>query len=88
MVALQIREVPEEIRAKLAAIARERGQSLQNYLFDVVSDEVRRHDNLAAVQRLTGRFNAHLGTDDIVETLHEARAQRDVAFGLPGGDDQ
>src|SRR4051812_33278230 len=55
MVALQIRDVPEEMRDKLAAIAGERGQSLQAYLFDVIQDEVRRKDNLAVLQRFSGR---------------------------------
>jgi antitoxin FitA len=88
MVALQIRDVPEEIRDKLTAIARSRGQSLQTYLLDMVSDEVRRRDNLAAVQRLTGRYGARLSTDDILGALHDARAHRDATLGVPQGDNR
>jgi hypothetical protein len=86
MVALQIRDVPDELRDKLTAIARDRGQSLQSYLLDIVSDEVRRRDNLAALQRLTGRsWGTRLSTDDIVGTLDTARQARDAALGVPEG---
>ncbi|MCQ4081828.1 hypothetical protein NGB36_14730 [Streptomyces sp. RB6PN25] len=86
MVALQIRDVPEDLRDKLTAIARERGQSLQSYLLDVVSDEVRRRDNLTALQRLTGRtWGTRLSTDDVVGTLRNAREARDAELGVPEG---
>ena len=51
MVALQIRDVPEELRDRLSELARQRGQSLQAYLFDVISDEAGRADNLAVLDR-------------------------------------
>jgi hypothetical protein len=87
MVALQIRDVPEELRDKLAAIARERGQSLQSYLLDVVSDEVRRRDNLAAVQRLTGRsYGTRLSVDDVAGPLAAGRRERDGELGVPEDD--
>lgn len=40
-VALQIRDVPDDIRDLLAEQARSRGQSLQAYLLDVVTREAR-----------------------------------------------
>lgn len=40
-VALQIREVPDDVRDVLADQARRRGQSVQAYLLDVVSREAR-----------------------------------------------
>lgn len=40
-VALQIRDVPDDIRDLLAAQAAARGQSMQAYLLDVVSREAR-----------------------------------------------
>jgi hypothetical protein len=51
MVTLQIRDVPEELRDRLAKLAEARGQSPQAYPFDVVSDEARRQDNLAVLDR-------------------------------------
>jgi antitoxin FitA len=84
MVALQIRDVPEELRDKLTAIARDRGQSLQMYLLDIVSDEVRRRDNLTVLQRLTGRsWGTRLSSDDVVGTLRAARQARDAELGVP-----
>jgi len=40
-VALQIRDVPEETRDALASLAASRGQSMQAYLLNLVTDEVR-----------------------------------------------
>lgn len=40
-VALQIRDVPDDIRDLLAAQAASRGQSMQAYLLDVISREAR-----------------------------------------------
>ena len=41
----------EELRDRLSELASQRGQSLQAYLFDVLSDEARRQDNLAVLGR-------------------------------------
>ncbi len=71
MVALQIRDVPEELRDKSVALARERGQSLQAYLFDLIRDEVRRKDNLAVLKRFgpTGTSLSALNPDDVTAAL-------------------
>ncbi|MGW8763509.1 hypothetical protein ACWGN5_13510 [Streptomyces sp. NPDC055815] len=88
MVALQIRDVPEEMRDRLAAIAGERGQSLQAYLFDVLTDEVRRRDNLAVLQGFSrGRYGTRLGTADVLGVLRAERAERDAGLGVPGDDE-
>ncbi len=87
MVAIQIRDVPEELRDRLGALARERGQSLQAYLLDLVSDEVRRQDNLAALHRPTSRSRGtRLSGADVVGTLHNARRARDTELGVPAHD--
>ncbi|WKX71413.1 hypothetical protein [Streptomyces sp. XD-27] len=87
MVALQIRDVPEDLRDRLSAIARERGQSLQAYLLDVVSDEVRRRDNLAVLERFSGRrYGTTLTENDVLGVLRSERAARDSALGVPGDD--
>ena len=83
MVALQIRDVPEELRDRLSELARQRGQSLQAYLFDVVSDEARRQDNLAVLDRLgRGRYGTRLSPADIAGALHTGRAERDTELGI------
>jgi hypothetical protein len=84
MVALQIRDVSEAVRDKLAAIASERGQSLQSYLFDLVTDEVRRRDNLAVLEKFSGtRYGTRLSRKDVLGTLRAGRAERDAALGVP-----
>lgn len=79
MVALQIREVPEELRDRLNELARQRGQSLQAYLFDVLRDEARRQDNLAVLDRFSkGTYGTRLGLSDIREALDAERFKRDT----------
>jgi antitoxin FitA len=88
MVALQIRDVPEGLRDRLSALARQRGQSLQAYLFDVISDEARRQDNLAVLDRFgKGAYGSRLEPDDINDALRSARAQRDAEIGVPAEGD-
>jgi antitoxin FitA len=55
MVALQIRDVPEEVRDALAAQAKARGQSLQSYLLELVETQARRLRNTAVLDRFAGR---------------------------------
>lgn len=83
MVALQIRDVPEPLRDRLAELARQRGQSLQAYLFDVLQDEARRQDNLAVLDRFgAGAYGSRLSAVDITEALHAGRAERDAELGV------
>jgi hypothetical protein len=84
MVALQIRDVPEDLRDRLAELARERGQSLQAYLFDVLKDEARRQDNLAVLDRFgKGTYGSRLSPADISAALRAGRAERDAELGVP-----
>ncbi|WP_329176691.1 hypothetical protein [Streptomyces sp. NBC_01477] len=86
MVALQIRDVPEDMRDKLAVIARNRGQSLQAYLFDVIKDEVRRSENLAVLERFSGTsYGTSLTKRDVLGTLADGRRGRDRRLGAPDG---
>ncbi|WP_431945324.1 hypothetical protein [Actinacidiphila sp. bgisy167] len=88
MVALQIRDVPEELRDRLAAIAEERGQSLQAYLLDLVRDEVRRRDNLAVLERFSrSAYGSRLAAGDVMDVLRTARAERDAQLGVPGDEE-
>ena len=50
-VTLHIPDVPDALRDRLATVAEERGQSLQAYLFGMITDEVRRRDSPAFPQR-------------------------------------
>lgn len=55
MVALQIRDVPDDVRNALAERARERGQSLQAFLLTLVETEARRSHNAAVLSRIAKR---------------------------------
>ena len=55
MVALQIRDVPDNVRDALVIQARERGQSLQAYLLDMVRHQAQRGGNTVLLSRFTGR---------------------------------
>jgi hypothetical protein len=46
---------PDEVRDQLAARARERGQSLQAYLLDLVTEDARRLRNVQILARFAGR---------------------------------
>lgn len=84
MVALQIRDVDEQVRDKLAAAAKRRGQSLQSYLHDVINDEARRLDNVAVIERFARRgHGASVSPQDVIDTLHAERQARDSALGVP-----
>jgi antitoxin FitA len=77
MVALQIRDVPEEVRDALAVQAKARGQSLQAYLLELVEIQARRLQNTAMLDRFAGRSDGSrsLPGETSVE-LAEQRAQR------------
>lgn len=55
MVALQIRDVPEDVRAVLAERASSRGQSLQAFLLALVQAEAKRARNAAVLARFAKR---------------------------------
>jgi hypothetical protein len=76
-VALQIRDVPEEVRDALAEMARKRGQSLQAFLLALVEQEARLARNLALLDRLDGLGGGVTDPADVLEALDQARAERD-----------
>lgn len=55
MVAIQIRDVPDEVRDALVAQADARGQSLQRYLLGIVSAQARRSRNVELLSRFETR---------------------------------
>lgn len=70
-VALQIRDVPDEVRDVLAAEAKRQGQSVQGFLLAVVEREARLLRNGYAFER-TASFRTALPTDP-VGILREGR---------------
>lgn len=79
MVALQIRDVPEDVRQTLSAQASARGQSLQAFLLRLLTEEARRAGNLAVLERFADRRDgSRLSPGEITATLDRARAERMV----------
>lgn len=77
MVALQIRDVPEEVRDALAAQAKARGQSLQAYLLELVETQARRLRNTAVLDRFAGRSDgARSLPGESAAELNDQREQR------------
>ena len=84
MVALQIRDVPDEVRDTLAELARVRGQSLQAFLLSMVVNEARRSANAALLARFSDRSDgSRLTSAEVVAALEEARSERDAQLAKP-----
>lgn len=80
MVALQIRDVPDDVRDRLAELARSRGQSLQAYLLALVIRDADRANNLALLSRFVDRTDGSraesAGPDDVAEQIRRMREER------------
>jgi antitoxin FitA len=77
MVALQIRDVPDDVRDALAERARERGQSLQAYLLDMVEADARRARNRAVLARFGRRRDGvRTAPGEIAAQIAAARPSR------------
>ncbi len=78
MVALQIRDVPEDVRDALAEHARTRAQSLQEFLLSLVREEARPSVNISLLDRLAGRTDgSFLAVCEPTEDLAQERSDRD-----------
>ncbi|WP_413801035.1 hypothetical protein [Streptomyces iranensis] len=87
MVALQIRDVPDEVRDILAERARQLGQSLQGYLLDLVKNDAERAGNVALLQRFESRSDgAETSMSETVRELDTDRAAREAGPGLSPGE--
>lgn len=78
MVALQIRDVPDDVRRTLADRAAAAGQSLQAFLLALVTEEAHRARNTALLQRFSGRDDGSLlSAAEAQHLLDSARAERE-----------
>jgi plasmid stability protein len=82
MVALQIRDVPDEVSEALKAKAAAAGQSLQAYLLQLIQREAARVGNEAILARFRGRDDgAPTVPGGTPRLLAEARDERGSALG-------
>lgn len=80
VVALQIRNVPEDARDLLAARAREQGQSLQGFLRGVILREASFANNIALIDSIGAWADGSgLTGDTILGALHDGRVEREAA---------
>lgn len=79
MVALQIRDVPDDVRDDLADAARARGVSLQAYLLDLVEQDARRVRKAAWLARMRANddLNPVPGRLSIADLIRQDR-ERDT----------
>lgn len=72
-VAIQIRDVPEDVRDALAKRAAEKGQSMQAYLLNLVSEDARRA-RMAEMFDRTAAYRAKVPiSEEIVKIIREGR---------------
>lgn len=72
MSAIQIKDVPDEVRETLAAEAKRSGKSLQAYLLGLLEKEARFARNRAIVEQMP-LPGATLSMEEIVAAVREAR---------------
>jgi plasmid stability protein len=72
-VALQIKDVPEEVRDAIAARAAARGQSMQVYLRELLDREYRAERNRRLFDQLAPHRTLDLGVDRVVEYIRRGR---------------
>jgi len=74
---LQIRDIPDDVRDVLAQRAKDRGQSLNSYLRDVVLREASFANNQALIDRVIAtRGDSKFTTEDVLAARDTARSER------------
>lgn len=76
-VALQIRDVPEDVRDVLAARAEQSGESLQRFLLRLVTREAAHQANLAILAGLQLADGGLTSAESVLDVLDRSRAERD-----------
>jgi plasmid stability protein len=78
MTALQVKNVPDELHAKLRARAARQGRSVSSYVLAVLKDDLERPGWEEWLTSLDAREPVRgLAGEDIVEALDEARDERE-----------
>jgi antitoxin FitA len=72
-VAIQIKDVKEEVRDALAARAAARGQSMQIYLRDLLEREFRAERNKRIFDDLVAYRTSDIAVDEVVDLIRRGR---------------
>lgn len=79
-VALSIRHVGIDVRDRLVARARARGQSLQEYLLGLVNEHVAhpsREEVIARIAAFRATLTSHIAHEDVLHAIDNERKERD-----------
>ncbi|HEX6676535.1 MAG TPA: hypothetical protein VF486_16100 [Actinomycetes bacterium] len=71
-----VRDLPDDVHAKLQQRADQRGQSLQQYLAAELRRLAERPTLDEVLARIAGRTGGHVGLEQAVEDLGEERTRR------------
>ncbi|MFT3851427.1 MAG: hypothetical protein QM733_01585 [Ilumatobacteraceae bacterium] len=77
MPSVQVKDVPDDVHAVLRIRAAGAGQSLQEYLLKLLSDEARTPTLEEVFARIEARDLPVLGDDTVVDALDAAQAERE-----------
>jgi plasmid stability protein len=76
-VAIQIKDVPEEVRDAIAARAAARGQTTQVYLRALLQREFRAERNKQLLESLAGHRSLDLSAEEVVREVRRGREDDD-----------
>ncbi len=76
-VAIQIKDVPEEVRDTIAARAAARGQTTQVYLRALLEREFRAEGNKQLLERLAGHRSLDFSAEEVVREIRRGREDDD-----------
>jgi plasmid stability protein len=82
MSSLSVPDIPDDVRAQLAARAAARGQSLPEYVRDQLAELARRETNREVLAGFSGRSDGiRTARGKTAEMIRSARAERDRQIG-------
>ena len=90
MIKITIDDLPDDVAAELTVRAARRGQSLEEYVREYLSDLARRPDNaelMRLVRERKTRLGAAVSAEDIVRDIHDGRGRRGESRGYGDGPD-
>jgi plasmid stability protein len=76
MPSILVRDLPDDVHAKLQQRADQRGQSLQQYLAAELRRLAERPTLDEVLQRIAARTGGRVGLEQAVADLHDERARR------------
>jgi len=70
---VQVRDIPEDVVAKLRQRAAARGTSLSAYIRDLLAEDAEQETMDEVIARISARKPVDVSDDDILSAIHESR---------------